>query len=443
MTALLLDKVKTWMRRQGGTTELRALVYMDEIFGYFPPHPANPPTKRPLLTLLKQARAQGVGVVLATQNPVDLDYKGLANMGTWIVGTLQTEQDRERLDGRPRRARASRARPRPDAPRRHEEARVPAARRPPQGARPRSVALGDVVPARAAHARGDLAADEGRAGRGAAAAARRRRPAPRGAAACCPPPFRHLYLKKSRRRARRGPPAREVRGALQGPGRDGRRSRPGRSPARRRAEALEAEPIEVDESAVEPGGARPACATATCPRGWRPAGPRGSRRRSRSGCPTSSSLTVFRDPVTDEASRPGETRDAFAARLGRRRRRRRGPRVQEAREEAERPRGPRAGGRAGASRRSGSPSAPPCSRTSASSRARSAPSPGVGSVLTKNRMEDTAEARLDALKAEVADLEQPARRRDHGRSRAASRRRRGAGARRRRRCSATTLVWVY
>jgi hypothetical protein len=98
VTALLLDKVKTWMRRQGGTSELRALVYMDEVFGYFPPHPGNPPTKRPLLKLLKQARAQGVGVVLATQNPVDLDYKGLANMGTWMVGTLQTEQDRDRLD---------------------------------------------------------------------------------------------------------------------------------------------------------------------------------------------------------------------------------------------------------------------------------------------------------------------------------------------------------
>src|SRR5204863_1130314 len=97
ITALLLDKLKTWMRRQGGTTELRALVYMDEIFGYFPPHPANPPTKRPLLTLLKQARAQGVGVVLATQNPVDLDYKALANMGVWWVGKLQTSQDRERL----------------------------------------------------------------------------------------------------------------------------------------------------------------------------------------------------------------------------------------------------------------------------------------------------------------------------------------------------------
>ena len=97
VTALLLDKVKTWMRRQSGTTSLRAIVYMDEIFGYFPPHPANPPTKRPLLTLLKQARAQGVGVVLATQNPVDLDYKGLGNIGTWIVGRLQTDNDRARL----------------------------------------------------------------------------------------------------------------------------------------------------------------------------------------------------------------------------------------------------------------------------------------------------------------------------------------------------------
>src|SRR5437899_982927 len=97
VTALLLDKVKTWMRQQGGTTQLRALIYMDEIYGYFPPHPANPPTKRPLLTLLKQARAQGVSVVLATQNPVDLDYKGLANMGVWMVGRLQTAQDRARL----------------------------------------------------------------------------------------------------------------------------------------------------------------------------------------------------------------------------------------------------------------------------------------------------------------------------------------------------------
>src|SRR4029077_763192 len=86
----------SWMRAQSGTTSLRALFYMDEIFGYFPPV-ANPPSKQPLLTLLKQARAFGLGVVLATQNPVDLDYKGLANCGTWFIGRLQTERDKLRV----------------------------------------------------------------------------------------------------------------------------------------------------------------------------------------------------------------------------------------------------------------------------------------------------------------------------------------------------------
>ena len=94
--SLLLNQVLGWMRTQPGTSSLRALVYMDEIFGYFPPV-QNPPSKLPLLTLLKQARAFGVGVVLATQNPVDLDYKGLSNAGTWFVGRLQTERDKARL----------------------------------------------------------------------------------------------------------------------------------------------------------------------------------------------------------------------------------------------------------------------------------------------------------------------------------------------------------
>ncbi len=94
--SLLLNEVVSWMRGQSGTTSLRALVYMDEIFGYFPPV-ANPPSKKPLLTLLKQARAYGVGVLLATQNPVDLDYKGLANTGTWFIGRLQTERDKARV----------------------------------------------------------------------------------------------------------------------------------------------------------------------------------------------------------------------------------------------------------------------------------------------------------------------------------------------------------
>ena len=93
---LLLSQIVGWMRAQSGTTSLRALLYMDEIFGYFPPV-ANPPSKLPLLTLLKQARAFGLGVVLATQNPVDLDYKGLANTGTWFIGRLQTERDKARV----------------------------------------------------------------------------------------------------------------------------------------------------------------------------------------------------------------------------------------------------------------------------------------------------------------------------------------------------------
>src|SRR5512145_3065378 len=93
---LLLSQTLGWVRAQSGTTSLRAILYMDEIFGYFPPV-ANPPSKQPLLTLLKQARAFGLGVVLATQNPVDLDYKGLANTGTWFIGRLQTEGDKNRV----------------------------------------------------------------------------------------------------------------------------------------------------------------------------------------------------------------------------------------------------------------------------------------------------------------------------------------------------------
>lgn len=96
---VLLNDVLSWMRSQPGTSSLRALLYMDEVFGYLPPT-ANPPSKVPLLTLLKQARAFGLGVVLATQNPVDLDYKGLSNAGTWFLGRLQTERDKQRvLDG--------------------------------------------------------------------------------------------------------------------------------------------------------------------------------------------------------------------------------------------------------------------------------------------------------------------------------------------------------
>jgi len=96
IVTLLLSRVVTWMRRQAGTGDLRAMVYMDEVFGFVPPT-ANPPAKRPILTLLKQARAFGVGLLLSTQNPVDLDYKAMSNAGTWCVGRLQTERDKARI----------------------------------------------------------------------------------------------------------------------------------------------------------------------------------------------------------------------------------------------------------------------------------------------------------------------------------------------------------
>lgn len=93
---ILLNELLSWMRSQSGTSSLRALFYMDEVFGYFPPS-AKPPSKQPMMTLLKQARAFGLGIMLATQNPVDLDYKGLSNIGTWFLGRLQTERDKMRV----------------------------------------------------------------------------------------------------------------------------------------------------------------------------------------------------------------------------------------------------------------------------------------------------------------------------------------------------------
>lgn len=93
---LLLNSFISWMRRSGGSGRLKTMLYMDEIFGYFPPV-ANPPSKEPMLTLLKQARAFGVGVVLSTQNPVDIDYRGLSNIGTWFIGRLQSSKDIEKV----------------------------------------------------------------------------------------------------------------------------------------------------------------------------------------------------------------------------------------------------------------------------------------------------------------------------------------------------------
>lgn len=97
---IVLEEVLTWVRSLPGSQSLKALVVFDEVYGFLPPHPANPPTKRPIVALMKQARAYGVGVVVATQNPMDLDYRALSNAGLWCLGRLQTDADRERvLDG--------------------------------------------------------------------------------------------------------------------------------------------------------------------------------------------------------------------------------------------------------------------------------------------------------------------------------------------------------
>lgn len=97
---VIMEEVLTWVRGLPGTQRLRALVVFDEVYGYLPPHPAYPPAKRPLVALMKQARAFGVGIVLATQNPMDLDYRALGNAGLWCIGRLQTDADRARvLDG--------------------------------------------------------------------------------------------------------------------------------------------------------------------------------------------------------------------------------------------------------------------------------------------------------------------------------------------------------
>ncbi|MET0591784.1 MAG: helicase HerA-like domain-containing protein [Polyangiaceae bacterium] len=94
---VLLEEALSWVRGLPGSQRLRALIVFDEVYGFLPPHPANPPTKRPLVALMKQARAFGVGIVVATQNPMDLDYRALGNAGLWCLGRLQTDADRERV----------------------------------------------------------------------------------------------------------------------------------------------------------------------------------------------------------------------------------------------------------------------------------------------------------------------------------------------------------
>jgi hypothetical protein len=166
---LLLDEVLGWVRNLPGTQRLRALVVIDEVFGLLPPHPANPPTKGPIVSLMKQARAYGVGIVLATQNPMDLDYRALSNAGLWCIGRLQTDADpRARHRGpRPERRRGGLT----EAARRHhqeaQQALVRAARRARRAGAPAvSAALGSFLHARADDARRGEAGAGGAEGEG-------------------------------------------------------------------------------------------------------------------------------------------------------------------------------------------------------------------------------------------------------------------------------------
>jgi hypothetical protein len=401
VTALLLDKVKTWMRRQGGTTELRALVYMDEVFGYFPPHPANPPTKRPLLTLLKQARAQGVGVVLATQNPVDLDYKGLANMGTWFVGTLQTDQDRERLmsglagaglEGK-------------------------AADRLLGATRKRVFLLHDVhrkgpclLQSRWAmsYLRGPLTRDEIARlmqDRGTRTAPEPKRVA--AAAASGPPvlpaPFQNIYF--ARYSGQIGEAHVLAKYAVRYKGADetiGVRAWPlaGATPA----DALEAEPLVVEESKLTleaPAGLR----YGELPEWLATSGSKGVEKALRERLPDKLAVSVFRDPATGESSSPGESREAFAARL---RSAAGADATERLRQKLERKKADLAVREQevqGRKQEKWVAIGSAVLRNIGLFTGRKRTISGVSSVLSKNRLEDTAEARLDALRAEVTGLE--------------------------------------
>jgi hypothetical protein len=399
VTALLLDKVKTWMRRQGGTSELRALVYMDEIFGYFPPHPGNPPTKRPLLTLLKQARAQGVGVVLATQNPVDLDYKGLSNMGLWMVGTLQTAQDRDRLDDGLTGAGADRA----------TVKRLLAA------TRKRVFLLHDVhrdgpclVHSRWAMSflRGPLTREE------IARLTEDRAPSPTADSPEEPPrpagpsvlptPFTQQFLGRHGgelaeihllvRHAARYKGGGEVVGVSAWP-------LGGATPA----EALEAESFEVTEGEVSQ--TPPSAVRYGALPEWLADDPAPDIEKAlRQRLPDRLSVTVFVDPDSGEESTPGETAEDFVRRLHASRGGKAAAKLRARLEKKKASLALREEDVEGRRQEKWLAIGKTVLKMAGLlGRRRSAS--GIDSVLTKNRLEDKAEARLDAIRAEVADLQ--------------------------------------
>lgn len=413
VTALLLDKVKTWMRRQGGTSELRALVYMDEIFGYFPPHPANPPTKRPLLTLLKQARAQGVGVVLATQNPVDIDYKGLSNMGTWMVGKLQTEQDRARLrEGLLGAGVTAQSLDKAlDATKKRVFFLHDVHRSAPCLLNSRfalSYLRGPLTRAEITRLTAGRAPTQPRpapeAGEAAAATS-----APSKAAAAGPPslpaPLQNAYLAKYK--GEMADPHLVVKYAARFKGTAeviALRAYPltGNSAM----EMMEGEPIEIEEAALSrdvPSGVR----FSDLPPYVAEGGARAIEKAIRDRLADKLSSALYVDPVTKTTSAPGETREAFAARIesggG-------GAKAAALRDKIEKKKGDLAQKQQEVQGRKTEKWAALGGAILSNlglltGRKRSISLGGAGTVLSKNRMENTAEAKVEALQTEIADLE--------------------------------------
>jgi DNA helicase HerA-like ATPase len=418
VTALVLDKVKTWMRRQSGTTSLRALVYMDEIYGYFPPHPANPPTKRPLLTLLKQARAQGVSIVLATQNPIDLDYKGLGNIGTWMVGRLQTDNDRARLrDGLIGAGVDAAA----------IETLLGATRK-------RVFLLHDVHRAKPcllasrfamSYLRGPLTREEvsklmaGRksdAGSAASAVGSAARDEV-SRAPVLPPPFKHLYFSKYG--AAQADAHLLVKYAFRLKDQDemiGVRLYP--MSVNSPAEILDTDHIDLEDDGKVSSEAPASVRYGDLPAFLATAGARGLEKALRDRLADELAVKVLIDTATKSQSKPGESRDAFAARLSsssggaattrlRERLDKKNLELKKATEDLE--------GRAqekqaamfkgalevGASMLGSLFGGRRSSAISTNKKGASA----MGGVTSKNRMEDNAEARVEALKQEIAAIE--------------------------------------
>jgi Helicase HerA, central domain len=405
VVATLLSRVKAWMRSLPGSSALRALVYVDEIFGFFPPS-AEPPTKKPLLTLLKQARAFGVGVVLASQNPVDLDYRGLANCGCWWLGTLQTERDRTRLAEGLVEAGGKDASALLDKTRKRVFLLNDVHREEPMLVETRwamSYLRGPMTKA-------DLA--KLKAAGGARTAPPKKEKAPTDSAApALPSAWPARWLEK--RNADIASPTLFVKYAVRY--HSGTSSAPETTAGKlfpltagSPAEVLEAEVIDLGPSGLDsleaaaPG--RP-LRYADLPAWLGEGAVKAVEKAVRARLPDKLAATLLKDPVTGALSSPGETPDAFASRLGS---------AAEApaalREKLEKKRRDLAAAEAAEQSRSMETMATGLGAAvdllgGLLGKRRSLRVGRIGSVLTKHRMEGTAESKVEELKAEVAALE--------------------------------------